>query len=60
VQPDLDIERRGDQALRAAHFGQRLGFVDRQAPSAREMDQKQIILHQVSPEARLGQIPAGQ
>jgi len=60
VEADLDIERGGDEALRSAHFGKRIGFIDRQTPSAREVDQKQIVLHQIAPETGLGQIAARQ
>ena len=60
MEPDLDIEGRGDEALRPAHLGERVGFVDRQTPGTRKMDQKQIVLHQIAPKAGLGQIAAGQ
>jgi hypothetical protein len=40
MKTDLDIESGGDETLRAAHFAERIGFVDRQAPGTREMDQK--------------------
>src|SRR5580700_1065669 len=58
VQPDLDIERRGDQRLRAAHLGERFGFVDSQPPGAGEMQEEEIILHEIAPEGRLGQVAA--
>jgi hypothetical protein len=60
VQPDLSVERRGDQGLRPAHLGQILRFVDCQPPGAGEMVEKQIILHQIAPEGRLGQVALGQ
>jgi hypothetical protein len=59
VEPDLDIEGGGDEAVCPPHLAQRIGFVDRQTPGAREMKQKQIVLHQIAAKARFGQFAAG-
>ena len=60
MEPYLDVEGSGDEALSAAHFAERIGFVDRQTPGTREMDQKEIVLHQIASEALLGQLATGQ
>src|SRR5207248_10784211 len=60
METDLDIQDRGEEGLRPAHFRQRIGFVDRETPGAGEMEQKQVILHEVSAERRLRQITASE
>ena len=60
VEADLDIEGRGDETLRPPHLGERVGFIDRQAPGAGEVAEKQVVLDQIMAEAGLRQFAAGQ
>ena len=46
--------------MRPAHLGERLGFVDGEPPGAGEMQEEQVILHQIAAERRFRQIAAGE
>ena len=56
MQADLDIERCRDQRLRPAHLGEGVRFVDGEPPGAGEMQEEQIVLHEIAAEGRLGQV----
>ena len=54
VQVHFDIENGRNAGRRFAHVSERGRFVDGERVGAGELDQEQIILHEVVPERRLG------
>lgn len=55
MQAHLRVEKRRHGRRRLAHFRKTVGLVDRQGVSAGEVNQEEIILDEIVPEARLRQ-----